>query len=71
MAKLVLISTYWNVNIINTFAISLLLSVLISTYWNVNLISLRFYTKSRIVLISTYWNVNFEKKINKNDVTEF
>ncbi len=55
---LVLIDTWWNVNVrYYTFDVNNPL-VLIDTWWNVNLLYLRTLPESDTVLIDTWWNVN-------------
>ena len=58
IAENVLISTYWNVNFMDTLKTKSNGGVLISTYWNVNIFILKQGILSAAVLISTYWNVN-------------
>ena len=54
----VLIETYWNVNIIATLVLDFLEAVLIETYWNVNIYAGSNPARVVCVLIETYWNVN-------------
>ena len=71
----VLIETYWNVNITVELVVAPSVSVLIETYWNVNITREVLPTETAIVLIETYWNVNlttekgviiYKKRLNRN-----
>ena len=62
-ASKVLISTYWNVNIVVPAVVGFLGLVLISTYWNVNIEDRYSIIWRNKVLISTYWNVNWEQRL--------
>ena len=71
LKETVLISTYWNVNILSAKKLKLMALVLISTYWNVNFSNLHHRQRQLNVLISTYWNVNIVEKLNKELKKQF
>ena len=54
---LVLIETYWNVNMGKHYGYGLSQWVLIETYWNVKLKKDKLLCVRKAVLIETYWNV--------------
>ena len=58
LIQLVLIETYWNVNLSSARDSVVPLSVLIETYWNVNQDFFDKLNEEFNVLIETYWNVN-------------
>ena len=53
-----IIETYWNVNVLNTFTISVADFEIIETYWNVNSNAIIFSICREFEIIETYWNVN-------------
>ena len=55
---LVLIDTWWNVNLLLLYRLAVMNRVLIDTWWNVNHGHLRCYSVTQTVLIDTWWNVN-------------
>ena len=55
---IVLIDTWWNVNIHENEDLLLGFTVLIDTWWNVNAITQGIYYIVDAVLIDTWWNVN-------------
>ena len=58
--QLVLIDTWWNVNISPQVKLVDADTVLIDTWWNVNMRLLRSPTLLLLVLIDTWWNVNYD-----------
>ena len=59
---LVLIDTWWNVNILSYFACVISRHVLIDTWWNVNTLVKNIPKIIKAVLIDTWWNVNLAGK---------
>ena len=57
----VLIDTWWNVNIIFKAKYIAKVTVLIDTWWNVNVQINCLMTTFNLVLIDTWWNVNVYK----------
>ena len=57
---LVLIDTWWNVNLLNVTLTELPEWVLIDTWWNVNATGTDSNKNLSAVLIDTWWNVNAE-----------
>ena len=55
---MVLIDTWWNVNIARSSYINATTLVLIDTWWNVNITFKAKYVANVTVLIDTWWNVN-------------
>ena len=55
---LVLIDTWWNVNLLNVTLTGLPEWVLIDTWWNVNVCGQSVMDIREKVLIDTWWNVN-------------
>ena len=55
---LVLIDTWWNVNINFSGKMAQMTTVLIDTWWNVNVSALKKPLGNGTVLIDTWWNVN-------------
>ena len=66
--QIVLISTYWNVNMSSCSLGFNVAVVLISTYWNVNQRGKPQRGRPQRVLISTYWNVNTNWEIKPKSV---
>ena len=60
VVNIVLIDTWWNVNVKEVSQIITNDNVLIDTWWNVNLIRLAISELELKVLIDTWWNVNTE-----------
>ena len=58
LRQIVLIDTWWNVNLFVLRLPAFALQVLIDTWWNVNLFVLRLPAFALQVLIDTWWNVN-------------
>ena len=56
--RVVLIDTWWNVNVSFIFSSSKSPTVLIDTWWNVNVYLYDPFLTSYTVLIDTWWNVN-------------
>ena len=56
---MVLIDTWWNVNLMETKMGTSYDMVLIDTWWNVNEVQFDFSRGYYTVLIDTWWNVNF------------
>ncbi len=56
--SLILIETYWNVNVKLLVRLSKPSRILIETYWNVNNKPILKIIISVCILIETYWNVN-------------
>ena len=56
----VLIDTWWNVNLLNVTLTELPEWVLIDTWWNVNATGTDSNKNLSAVLIDTWWNVNAE-----------
>ena len=54
----VLIDTWWNVNLLSRWGQTIIPQVLIDTWWNVNPIRLVTHCAAAFVLIDTWWNVN-------------
>ncbi|EDO58930.1 hypothetical protein CLOL250_00472 [Clostridium sp. L2-50] len=59
---LVLIDTWWNVNLMELTGYLMNIRVLIDTWWNVNAQRQAPSTVSSQVLIDTWWNVNFQNR---------
>ena len=59
---MVLIDTWWNVNVYTRSLVLYLGLVLIDTWWNVNAPTTGTAKKTARVLIDTWWNVNFIRK---------
>ena len=59
---IVLIDTWWNVNIKGIKNGSEEKFVLIDTWWNVNLSELHEFKNHPFVLIDTWWNVNSNRR---------
>ena len=56
--RIVLIDTWWNVNLRRKSKCPELVCVLIDTWWNVNVLPNFSYANHGKVLIDTWWNVN-------------
>ena len=56
--SIVLIDTWWNVNLVYDESLSYYEVVLIDTWWNVNQGTLENVENNTYVLIDTWWNVN-------------
>ena len=56
--ELVLIDTWWNVNINFSGKMAQMSTVLIDTWWNVNKYTGKLSNGRAVVLIDTWWNVN-------------
>ena len=55
---LVLIDTWWNVNLEEHSCSLHAVWVLIDTWWNVNILTPQSFGEEQLVLIDTWWNVN-------------
>ena len=63
---LVLIDTWWNVNVDSVLCNCLCSVVLIDTWWNVNIKLVTHCAAALTVLIDTWWNVNLELDVTLN-----
>ena len=57
--RMVLIDTWWNVNVAHCPDRHMISIVLIDTWWNVNGTNTKANEAAKKVLIDTWWNVNY------------
>ena len=68
---MVLIDTWWNVNLVEKIGKVVTDIVLIDTWWNVNSYILQSSSAHCPVLIDTWWNVNYLQGTDRSKQLQF